>query len=242
MRGLKDLRSLCPPGPQGGSRVATAGRPLTRWSDRRTCQAKNGLHGEVRKGVFNMRYIGVLAALGLIMAGAGPANATIVAIDGPFETGSWTARFQENGYYYAPGTTTPTHYNFDQLQSMICTPGAFESPGMANFTVAGWSGATNGVLAVADGASVGNLYWDFHFAGSSSTAFNVYSQAWSGNTLLGEQILHYNGSGGWSYTYPSSTWNAQEIDRSSIPEPVTMAGLMMGIGGLVTYVRKRRKA
>jgi len=28
----------------------------------------------------------------------------------------------------------------------------------------------------------------------------------------------------------------------TIPEPVTMAGLMMGIGGLVTYVRKRRKA
>jgi hypothetical protein len=27
-----------------------------------------------------------------------------------------------------------------------------------------------------------------------------------------------------------------------IPEPVTMAGLMLGIGSVVTYVRKRRMA
>ena len=32
------------------------------------------------------------------------------------------------------------------------------------------------------------------------------------------------------------------VGSESIPEPVTMAGLMMGIGGLVTYIRKRRKA
>ena len=31
-------------------------------------------------------------------------------------------------------------------------------------------------------------------------------------------------------------------ENPDIPEPVTMAGLMMGIGGLVTYVRKRRTA
>ncbi|MBE3096543.1 MAG: PEP-CTERM sorting domain-containing protein [Planctomycetes bacterium] len=29
---------------------------------------------------------------------------------------------------------------------------------------------------------------------------------------------------------------------TAVPEPVTMAGLMLGIGGLVTYVRNRRKA
>ena len=34
----------------------------------------------------------------------------------------------------------------------------------------------------------------------------------------------------------------QDLIIQSIPEPVTMAGLMMGIGGLVTYVRKRRMA
>lgn len=32
------------------------------------------------------------------------------------------------------------------------------------------------------------------------------------------------------------------LGADPIPEPVTMAGLMLGIGGLVTYIRKRRKA
>jgi hypothetical protein len=32
------------------------------------------------------------------------------------------------------------------------------------------------------------------------------------------------------------------LNAVAVPEPVTMAGLMLGIGGLVTYVRKRRKA
>jgi len=34
----------------------------------------------------------------------------------------------------------------------------------------------------------------------------------------------------------------QDLLIQGIPEPVTMAGLMLGIGGLVTYVRKRRMA
>jgi hypothetical protein len=32
------------------------------------------------------------------------------------------------------------------------------------------------------------------------------------------------------------------ITAAAVPEPVTMAGLMMGIGGLVTYVRRRQRA
>jgi hypothetical protein len=39
---------------------------------------------------------------------------------------------------------------------------------------------------------------------------------------------------GTGYTYPAP--------EAPIPEPVTMAGLMLGIGGLVGYVRRRRKA
>jgi len=41
---------------------------------------------------------------------------------------------------------------------------------------------------------------------------------------------------------PASTFPYQDILAEVVPEPVTMAGLMMGIGGLVTYVRKRRMA
>jgi len=33
-----------------------------------------------------------------------------------------------------------------------------------------------------------------------------------------------------------------QFDVTLVPEPVTMAGLMLGIGGLATYVRKRRMA
>lgn len=55
---------------------------------------------------------------------------------------------------------------------------------------------------------------------------------------------------GWSNTYGGvdygnySTFGAPSLqDRNEpIPEPVTMAGLLMGIGGLVGYARKRRKA
>ena len=46
--------------------------------------------------------------------------------------------------------------------------------------------------------------------------------------------------------YQSVTLPAGEYwfshDAIVVPEPLTMAGLMLGIGGLVTYVRKRRKA
>lgn len=34
----------------------------------------------------------------------------------------------------------------------------------------------------------------------------------------------------------------KQIRQTDIPEPLTMAGLLMGIGGLVGYARKRRAA
>lgn len=55
-------------------------------------------------------------------------------------------------------------------------------------------------------------------------------------------------------TRPSSgTWSSvpakrgklskdKQIRQTDIPEPLTMAGLLMGIGGLVGYARKRRAA
>jgi len=42
-------------------------------------------------------------------------------------------------------------------------------------------------------------------------------------------------AGGGDYTFDL-------IGTGTVPEPVTMAGLMMGVGGLVTYLRKRRAA
>lgn len=37
-------------------------------------------------------------------------------------------------------------------------------------------------------------------------------------------------------------WGDVEVTGTLVPEPVTMAGVLMGIGGLVGYVRNRRKA
>jgi hypothetical protein len=49
--------------------------------------------------------------------------------------------------------------------------------------------------------------------------------------------------------YPALGWNNVwaafddvNLVGVAVPEPVTMAGLMMGIGGLVTYVRRRQRA
>lgn len=41
---------------------------------------------------------------------------------------------------------------------------------------------------------------------------------------------------------PTSSVSFEGVTATAVPEPVTMAGVMMGIGGLVTYMRKRRQA
>jgi len=46
----------------------------------------------------------------------------------------------------------------------------------------------------------------------------------------------------WSNTYEGYDYGNYSKFGAPVPEPVTMAGLMMAIGGLVTYARKRRMA
>ena len=73
---------------------------------------------------------------------------------------------------------------------------------------------------------------------------------YSGSTLWGDFLVTYVrvGVGLWD---ASQTYNGYADDinvtgavlaNESGPEPVTMAGLMLGLGGLVTYIRKRRTA
>ena len=59
-------------------------------------------------------------------------------------------------------------------------------------------------------------------------------------TEIGLSTLFNDPLSGWS-SPPSTIWDDFEYG-SSIPEPVTMAGLMLGIGCLARYARNRRRA
>lgn len=68
-----------------------------------------------------------------------------------------------------------------------------------------------------------------------------------GGSLTGTQNDMFTGNPTWriDFTGQSSSGGFlvladDPIDTSVIPEPVTMAGLLLGIGGLVRYTRKRR--
>jgi len=79
------------------------------------------------------------------------------------------------------------------------------------------------------------------FGGTAMIPFSAYlSQTGGGADLAAVTMLDYlfdmtpSLSGGKNYSF--------DAFEAAVPEPVTMAGLMMGIGGLVTYIRKRRTA
>jgi formylglycine-generating enzyme required for sulfatase activity len=82
-------------------------------------------------------------------------------------------------------------------------------------------------------------------AGSTTVRYMDRGGAYTG-TPIG--TLPYLASSGLHYVVPETETGslgfrvASNPDAPPVPEPVTMAGLMLGIGGLVTYIRKRRTA
>ena len=94
----------------------------------------------------------------------------------------------------------------------------------------------------------GGSLWDW----SALDNWSAYDSARSGtfgqvaaliNSSLygGDYVAFFGPQIGMSGTH-NTQFNVTEIQLDVVPEPLTMAGLMLGIGGLVTYVRKRRKA
>jgi len=75
---------------------------------------------------------------------------------------------------------------------------------------------------------------NYESTGSPSAKFDAVALAML-NSLTGTGPKAYGLEGLRNPTY-------QDLIIQSIPEPVTMAGLMLGIGSVVTYVRKRRTA
>jgi len=99
-------------------------------------------------------------------------------------------------------------------------------------------------IAAAGGPAITttSAYFFIRFQGYRTTAddFTIHLQAYVGDTRVANQDYEWDSKDAtWSVRKPSyipGTWE----QNSPIPEPVTMAGLMMGIGVLVTYVRRRR--
>jgi hypothetical protein len=84
------------------------------------------------------------------------------------------------------------------------------------------------------------LKGDFYVKPTSGNGWVATANTWLG-TLgtdqpdIGLRVLASSGYQDFALTVPG-------LGADPIPEPVTMAGLMLGIGSVVTYVRKRRTA
>ncbi len=90
--------------------------------------------------------------------------------------------------------------------------------------------------------------WDFTITmvPTGSSGGNAYLTV-AGATMYGTQPRAYTGNYGDSYLIAriwSNTQNAsfsfEDAQAKVVPEPVTMAGLALGIGSLATYLRRRK--
>jgi hypothetical protein len=225
-------------------------------------------------GRMNMRYLGIVAAVAVCLALAGPAAADSVN----YTVFGWGQQF--------PGPVTPpggSPWGADGYPGDTVVLGFYEgtldlTPGtyvqqinslqwLIDYTYAGtetqwdfpahWSELSFNIAAARsmsfDGGSSGSLSqtgllevnWDNDYlalsAGSTSTFFVLGYQI--DVTPLGlARVGGSDFSGDNPWAQPQRDVMARFDVSEAIPEPVTMAGLMMGIGGLVTYVRKRRTA
>ena len=227
----------------------------------------------------NMRYLGMLAGIGLILAVAGTAGADSVT----YTVSGW-------GPTQFPGPVTPPEgspwgpdgYPGDTVELQTYT-GSLTIPDLLLGQSTTFTQKINTVLWTIDYTYAGTeTQWDYpdHWSDLSfdinaprgitigtasgslsqtglleSTWFNDYLSFSAGSktsflvgtyrvdvTPLGlARVGGSNFSGDNPWIQPSRDLMAK-FDVTLVPEPVTMAGLMLGIGSVVTYVRKRRPA
>ena len=214
-----------------------------------------------------MRYIGVLAVLGLILAGAGTASAVSVITfqqGGPNDAVSGYGLWNGNNWEgelkavvtglpgYANGTVIKTFcaeklenisygsYNA-VVNTQIITGTALPTGSEPLDAKTAWlyAGYLSGTLTVGNNAQ-GALFQEAIWAiqndiPAPTLGSNIYYDAAmvSGASGLGNiRVLNLTDSNGGL---------AQDI-LVAVPEPVTMAGVFLGIGCLGGYLRKRRTA
>jgi hypothetical protein len=165
-----------------------------------------------------------LSALAVILCLPGTAGA------------DWSQRFHEDGWYNG------THFNFDKLEVFLMSPDDFfKDPGMTDFDVAGWQGnLINPRYTLAQGPSVGDLYWTFQFLGPQSNPFSMDYLFYSGDDLFVSRI-NWSGSS-WSYVVDIDP--APSYDRfptmGFVPQPNSIILVCSGLALVVLGRRIRR--
>jgi len=245
-----------------------------------------------------MRYIGVLAALGFLLAAAGSTMADSVWPDNlegfwglaePESSDSW--RFTVRYGFSHINSANPCWYHDlgVLLQARVIPLGTGNQqflydarPDGGTYpkitgSMAGWTNyADYGDVSVISGGTpfTCNQYPEFKFQfyygdgkpyGLADVPFVLQLQVYAVGDAISPKPIHLADSGefyfngtNWLWASSGTPWEGQTgigwpsggspaqlgawNTTSPVPEPLTMAGLMLGIGGLVGYVRKRRAA
>lgn len=166
----------------------------------------------------------VLIALSVILCFATAVFADTTSI-GTVQIGdSWTARFQENGWYGG------FQYNFYGIALIEKTGSLFELPAMRVFDNASWSGS----LLTATGNAIGYLQWTFYFLDPHvPTTFEywILMNDSSGHLIRwGTEVTNNGGD-------LTTDWSYKDLGYK-VPEPSLI--LLLGISTGVVAVLGRR--
>jgi hypothetical protein len=160
-------------------------------------------------------------------------------IGDPIDADSWAQAFYQTTAELGNKPFSVIQLRINDVVGDTWSPDTFEKA--TNFTLSGWGYSLygGGQYLVMSGPTVttaqGRLDMNVYFSGPQTDRLSFSVQVYnSQGERLQNQDFYWNP--GWSNG--PGTWN----QRGAIPEPVTMAGLMLGIGSVVTYVHKRRNA
>jgi hypothetical protein len=110
-------------------------------------------------------------------------------------------------------------------------------------------------LLLADGPATSSLQFTLKFPGATSGHFEMLWETFNDEDCVNSVALRYN-NGSWSQFDPATGWSSgldegtqgsgsgsqEKLDESNlVPEPVTMAGVLLAVGSLGGYLRRRRR-